>query len=78
MKIITTDGNVNQNNMYKELANKYYKGHSKFKKALAAGIAMDNAMTLKYSKGGTTKTFFMMDNFLKYFDYEVLKKYNLI
>lgn len=64
--------------MYEKLAIKYYKNHNKFNKALSAGIAMDNAMKLKYTKGGSSKTSFMMDNFLKYFDYEVLKKYELI
>lgn len=58
--------------MYKEMANKYYKNHKEFNKALAAGIAMDNALKKEYSVGGTTRTHFMMDNFLKYFTYERL------
>lgn len=58
--------------MYKEMAVKYYTGHKDFKKALAAGIAMDNALRKEYGVGGTTRTHFMMSNFLKYFSYEKL------
>ena len=58
--------------MYKQMALKYYAGHVEFKKALAAGTAMDNALEKSYSIGGTTKTHFMMDNHLKYFSYERL------
>ncbi len=58
--------------MYKEMAYKYYQNHKDFNKALAAGTAMDNALKKEYSIGGTTKTHFMMDNFLKYFSYERL------
>lgn len=32
--------------MNKEQAEKYYKNHKDFKKALAAGIAMDNSLKL--------------------------------
>lgn len=60
--------------MYVELANKYYKGHKDYKKALAAATAMDNALKLEYSKGGTTNCHFMMSNYLKYFDYQRLPK----
>lgn len=36
-------------------------------KAMAAGKAMDNALKLEYTKGGSTKCHFMMSNYLKYF-----------
>lgn len=58
--------------MYREMALKYYHNHPKLSKALSAGIAMDNALLKEYGVGGGTKTHFMMDNFLKYFDYEKL------
>ena len=58
--------------MYKEKALEYYKGHPKFDKAFAAGTAMDNALKKEYGPEGTTKTHFMMDNFLKYFEYSKL------
>ncbi len=58
--------------MYKKLAERFYKNHKEFNKAYAAGVAMDNALKLDYSKGGTTNCHFMMDNFLKYFTYERL------
>lgn len=58
--------------MYEQLAIKYYSGDGRLNKALAAGRAMDNALKLDYSEGGTTKCHFMLDNFLKYFDYEKL------
>jgi hypothetical protein len=58
--------------MYKEMAEFYYKNHKDFKKALAAGIAMDNALKLKRSPGGVTKCHFMIENYLKYFSYEKL------
>lgn len=58
--------------MYKEMALKYYANSPKLDKALAAGTAMDNALIKEYGVGGGTKTHFMMDNFLKYFDYEKL------
>jgi hypothetical protein len=64
--------------MYKELAIKYYKNHKEYEKALAAGVAMDNALEKKYSIGGVTKTHFMMNNFLKYFSYERLPENRLI
>ena len=54
------------------MAHKYYANHAEFKKALAAGTAMDNAMKKDYGIGGGTNTHFMMDNFLKYFSYERL------
>lgn len=60
--------------MYQELAEKYYKNSPKLKKALAAGIAMDNSLKLERTKGGTTNCHFMMDNYLKYFDYEKIKQ----
>jgi hypothetical protein len=41
-------------------------------KAIAAGKAMDNALKLEYTKGGTTNCHFMMTNWLAYFDYDVL------
>lgn len=61
--------------MFENLAIKYYQGRSAFNKALAAGIAIDNLLKLDYSKGGATKTYFMMNNYLKYFTYE--KLYNI-
>ncbi len=60
--------------MYREQAEKHYKGHKNYKKALAAGIAMDNALKLEYTKGGHTNTHFMLNNYLKYFSYEKLPK----
>lgn len=66
--------------MYENLAKKYYKESSFLNKAVAAGKAIDNALELKYSKGGATKTYFMMDNYLKYFTYEKIiniKKHKL-
>ncbi len=62
--------------MYKELAEKYYKGKSNFRKALSAGIALDNALKLDYTKGGSTNCHFMIDNYLKYFTYEKLNYEN--
>ena len=59
-------------NRYKEMAETYYSGHKEYPKAKAAGTAMDNALKKEYSKGGTTNTHFMMDNFLKYFSWERL------
>lgn len=58
--------------IYKDMANKFYKGHKDFDKAFAAGTAMDNALTKEYSKGGHSNCHFMLDNFLKYFSYERL------
>lgn len=58
--------------MYKELAEKHYCNHKNYKKALAAGIAMDNALKLNYTKGGHTNTHFMIENYLKYFTYDKL------
>lgn len=60
------------NKMYKELAETHYVNHKDYKKALAAGIAMDNALKKDYTTGGSTNTHFMMSNFLKYFSYEKL------
>lgn len=54
---------------YEEQARKYYANSPKLKKVIDAGIAMDNALK-------KDKPHFMMGNFLKYFDYEVIK--NLI
>lgn len=58
--------------MYKDMAHKYYTGHQDFKKALAAGTAMDNALKKEYGAGGGTDTHFMLSNYLKYFAYERL------
>jgi hypothetical protein len=58
--------------MYKDIAEQYYVNHKDYKKALAAGIAMDNALKKDYTTGGSTNTHFMMSNFLKYFSYERL------
>ena len=44
----------------------------KQKKAIAAGKAIDNALKVEYSKGGITKSHFMLSNYLKYFSYEAL------
>ena len=57
---------------YEQMAETYYNGHPEYKKALAAGIATDNAMKKEYGVGGGTNTHFMMTNFLKYFSYERL------
>jgi len=54
------------------MAKKYYYNHEDFNKALAAGIAMDNALKKEYSISGVTKSHFMMSNYLKYFSYERL------
>jgi len=59
---------------YKQMAIDYYTNHKDYKKALAAGIAMDNALKKDYTTGGSTNTHFMMSNFLKYFSYEKLPK----
>ncbi len=59
--------------MYKKLAEKYYQNHKHFKKAIAAGVAMDNALKKEYSISGATNTHFMMGNYLKYFTYEKLE-----
>ncbi len=56
--------------MYTEMAIKYYSDRKNFKKALAAGIAMDNALKKEYGKGGCTNCRFMMSNYLKFFSYE--------
>jgi len=60
---------------YKEKAETLYQNSlDKLRnKAIAAGKAMDNAMKLEYSVGGTTNCHFMIDNYLKYFDYEKIK-----
>jgi len=63
---------------YEEMARIAYANDPKLKKALAAGIAMDNAMKLDRSKGGATNCHFMMDNFLKYFSYEALGERNIL
>jgi len=60
--------------IYKSMAIKYYNNHKDFKKALAAGTAMDNALTKEYSKGGHSNCHFMYDNFEKYFCFEKLSK----
>jgi len=60
--------------MYEQIAIKEYLNHKEYSKALAAGKAMDNALKLTYSKGGTTNTHFMFSNFFKYFCYERLPK----
>jgi hypothetical protein len=57
---------------YEAMARKHYAGHRLLNKAIAAGVAMDNAIKKTYSKGGTTNCHFMMDNFLKYFSDEKL------
>ena len=55
----------------------YYSGHSLYKKALSAGIAMDNALKVNYTKGGTTNSHFMNENWLKYFEYSKLEQNNV-
>jgi hypothetical protein len=55
---------------WEEKANDLSLPTDKKKKATAAGKAMDNALKVSYSKGGTTKCHFMITNYLKYFDYE--------
>jgi hypothetical protein len=60
-----------ENNIYKNLANKYYFKSSKFKKAFDAAVAIDNALS-------KDKSHFMIENYLKYFDYKVLKENNLL
>ncbi len=59
---------------YEEQANKAYAKdtYEKLSKAVAAGKAIDNALKTEYSKGGITKSHFMIDNWLKYFSYEAL------
>jgi hypothetical protein len=59
--------------MYKDKAIKYYTDHPKFHKAYSAATAMDNSLIKEYGKEGSTDCRFMMDNYLKYFDYESLK-----
>jgi hypothetical protein len=60
--------------LYKELALRYYKDDNRLNKALAAGIAIDNALIIKYTKSGITNSKFLMNNYLKYFTYENLPK----
>ena len=59
---------------YEEQAVKAYANDEPTKKhkAIAAGRAIDNALKLQYSKGGITKSHFMLSNYLKYFSYESL------
>lgn len=60
---------------YEQMANKAYSKDSEEKryKAVAAGKAIDNALKTEYSAGdGTTKSHFMMHNWLKYFSTEAL------
>lgn len=64
--------------MYKQKAIDYYTGHPKFDKAFAEGTALDNSLTKDYGKEGSTDCRFMIENFLKYFDYESLKKNGVI
>jgi hypothetical protein len=49
----------------------------KKKKAIAAGKAMDNALKKEYTKGGTTHSHFLTENWIKYFSYEALGKERL-
>ena len=60
--------------MYESQAKDYYANDYRLPKAVAAGIAIDNALKLDYTKGGHTKTHFMIGNYLKYFSYEALIK----
>lgn len=60
------------NNRYEQMAKLHYSNHKDYKKALAAGIALDNSLKKDYTVGGSTNTHFMMSNFLKYFSYERL------
>lgn len=64
--------------MYKEQAIQYYKDHKLFEKALAAGISLDNSLSLNYTKGGTSNCHFRMNTYLKYFSFEALIKNNLL
>jgi hypothetical protein len=59
---------------YEEQAKKAYANdpEERANKAIAAGRAIDNALELEYTKGGTTNSHFMMSNYLKYFSYEAL------
>lgn len=63
---------------YKLLAIKYYTGHKDYNKAIAAGVAIDNALKKEYSPGGSTNTHFMINNYFKYFSYEALTNKKLI
>ena len=56
----------------------YYSEHALYKKALSAGIAMDNALRVNYTRGGTTNSHFMNDNWLKYFEYSKLDQNNVV
>ncbi len=58
---------------YEQKAKLLYASSDKLNKAIAAGKAMDNAMKLEYTPGGATKCHFMIDNYLKYFDYDKIK-----
>ena len=59
---------------YQQTASKAYARDSeeKYKKAVAAGIAIDNALVTEYGPEGKTKSHFMTSNWLKYFSYEAL------
>lgn len=68
---------------WEQQAEKAYSNDTKEKrkKAIAAGIAIDNALKKEYSKGnenghgaGITHSHFMTDNWVKYFSYEALGK----
>lgn len=49
----------------------YYRNHSKYKKAIAAGKALDGALNKEKSK-------FLTDQWLKYFDYEKIPNKHFI
>jgi hypothetical protein len=61
---------------YEDIAKKAYDNDKPevLKKAIAAGKAIDNALKLEYTKGGTTNSHFMMQNYLAYFDYQAMGK----
>jgi hypothetical protein len=64
--------------MYQELAVKAYAQDTPKKraKAIAAGVAMDNALKLEYTAGGTTHCRFLSDQYEAYFSPEALAHRN--
>jgi hypothetical protein len=53
---------------FEDLAKELYKDSKLLKKAVDAGILIDNRLKKEYTKGGTTNCFFDVSNWLKYFD----------
>ncbi|RZK23517.1 MAG: hypothetical protein EOO43_08385 [Flavobacterium sp.] len=56
--------------MIEATAKKMYQGHHLYKKAVDTGRAIDNALQVQYTKGGTTNSRFLTAMHQKYFSFE--------